>query len=368
MRQKSIIPICIVIICTLLTGCITFGNQVPKDENADSVLSAISENEKKVIQELFVLSSEIELLNTELEKIGVEIEKIKSDVQKSEGELEKAEVKYATLKENLKEVLKIEQRSGVASSLDIILSAQNIKDLVNRINLLRDLSKNVDSLIEDTEVAKNKLTKKRNQLHDLLNDKEEQEALLVETMANKTVAKQRLEDYLSGLASEKAHYEAYLKSIETQWNDLKPLFKETMDTFTQIIETGDVPADTAELSISLVNPKGIIRENKFNQIMGLRDDLPELTFDFKKEGVSLFFPSHEVVLNGYFELIDNQTIEFIVTGGEFYGLPMSSSAIKDLFSEGSIVFKLKSLIGKNKIKKIMMFEDRIELLVSLSFF
>lgn len=352
----------------ILQSISPFSYCIPTDENAENVLTSISENEKKVIQELFVLSSDIELLNTEAEKLKGEIIQIKKDISESEGEIEAAQLAYNDLQENLKAVLKIEQRSGIASSVEIILNAKNLKDLISRINLLRDLSKNVDQLMQETEKAYDQLVVKKDQLNTLLDKKTTSEKELLDTIQEKTQAKEKLEAYLNSLATEKAHYESYLKSIETQWNSLKPLFRTTIDTFTKIIETGDVPADTAELTISLTGSKGIIREKKFNAVMSKREDLPELTFDFKKSGVHLLFPSYEVVLSGKFELLDPQTIQFTVSGGTFYGLPMSESAIKDLFSEGQIVFKLKSLIGKNKIKTITMFDDRIELSVSISLF
>ena len=75
-----------------------------------------------------------------------------------------------------------------------------------------------------------------------------------------------------------------------------------------------------------------------------------------------------MLLHGNFELLDNQTIQYVVTGGEFFELPMSESAIKDLFSEGDLIFSLKSILGKSTIKKIEVFEDRIELQVSVGLF
>ncbi len=350
---------------------LTIGNvslAQPNDEKAQTKLTQITEEEQAIIESLFVLSSEIEMLNTEILKLGEGITKIKSDINEKERAIAVQENTYETLKDNLGEVLRIQQRSGVASSLEIILGAKNLKDLVNRINLLRDLSKNVDNLMNETEAVRLQLVRERESLGTLLTDMENQEVKLAQTAVDKNIAKLELESYLEGLASEKEHFQAYLDSIELLWAGLKPLFADTIQSFTEMIEKGDLPEDTVEVTLSLFNTRGTIKEDKFNAILDKRENLPELTFDFKTDGVTLSFPSYEVELNGYFELLDSQTIQYIVTGGVFYKLPMSESALKDLFSAGDLVFNLKAILGKNTIKKITNFEDRLELQITIGLF
>jgi len=340
----------------------------PNDSEAEAKLLEITEEEKGIIEKLFLLSSEIEFLNTKLTKLGEDIASIETRISNKEKEIEVSEKRFEGLKNNLSEVLKIQQRSGIASNIEIILNAKNLKDLVNRINLLRDLSKNVDQLMNDTMSVSRQLEKEKESLKTLLTDMENQETLLAETAKNKTQAKLDLENYLSSLASEKAHYQDYLKSIETLWESLKPLFADTIANFTKIIESGDLPEDTVEVNVSLFNTRGTIQEDKFNAILEEREDLPQMKFEFKEEGISLSFPSHQVVLEGTFELVDNQTIQYVVKGGAFFDLPMSPSAIDDLFSEGDLVFNLKSILGKNTIKKIENFDGRIELQIAISLF
>lgn len=357
----------------ILIGCflMMIGNvslAQPNETLAQSKLTQITEEEKAIIESLFVLSSEIEMLNTELTKLGETIETIEADIQNKEGAIADQETAYMVLKSSLGEVLRIQQRSGIASNIEVILGAKNLKDLVNRINLLRDLSKNVDDLMNETESVRLQLVRERESLDELLIDMENQEVLLMQTAADKSKAKRELEAYLESLASEKAHYQDYLDSIEALWTSLKPLFADTIQSFTEIIEKGDLPEDTVEVNMSLFNTRGTIKEEKFNAILDKKVDLPELTFDFKPDGVSLSFPSYEIELDGYFELLDSQTIQYVVTGGAFYNLPMSESALKDLFSEGDLIFNLKAILGNNTIKKITNFEDRLELQITISLF
>jgi peptidoglycan hydrolase CwlO-like protein len=357
----------------ILIGCVFLiiggvSLATPNETEAQNKLSQITVEEQAIIESLFMLSSEIEMLNTQLIKLGEAIQNIESDIKVKEGAIATQESTYKALKDNLGEVLRIQQRAGIASNIEIVLGAKNLKDLVDRINLLRDLSKNVDNLMNKTESVRLQLVREREKLDDLLIDMENQEDLLAEAAVNKMKAKLELETYLEGLASEKAHYQDYLESIESLWASLKPLFAETIQSFTEIIEKGDLPDDTVEVNVSLFGARGTIREDKFNALLDDRDDLPVLSFNFKDDGVSLSFPSYEIELDGYFELIDSQTIQYVVTGGAFYNLPMSQSALSDLFSAGDLVFNLKSILGKNTIKKITNFEDRLELQITISLF
>lgn len=340
----------------------------PSDAEAEDKLTQISEEEKEIIEKLFVLSSEIEFLNTQIESLNVSMDDVKLKIEGKMSLIQVEEKRFQNLRDTLGEVLRYQQRSGAASGIEIILKSKNLNDFIDRVNLLRDLSKNIDNLMNETEASKARLLREKDELSALLVSLEEQEKQLKQNVADKTVAKTNLETYLESLASEKSHYESYLASIDTLWNSLKPLFTETLETFSEIIETGDMPGDTVEVNLSLFNTRGTLKESKFNDILSVRDDLPEMTFDFKEGAVDLEFPSHKVLLHGNFELLDNQTIQYVVTGGEFFELPMSESAIKDLFSEGDLIFSLKSILGKSTIKKIEVFEDRIELQVSVGLF
>ena len=340
----------------------------PSDAEAEEKLTQISEEEKGIIEKLFVLSSEIEFLTTQIEALNVSMDDVRTDINGKMALIQVEEKRFVNLRDNLGQVLRFQQRSGAASGVEIILKSKNLNDFIDRVNLLRDLSKNIDTLMNETEASKDRLLREKSELDALLVSLEEQETLLKQSVLDKTQAKADLEAYLESLASEKSHYEDYLASIDTLWNSLKPLFAETLERFAEIIETGDMPGDTIEINISLFNTRGTLREDKFNQILSGKEDLPEMTFDFKEGAIDLEFPSHRVLLHGNFELLNSQTIQYVVTGGEFFDLPMSESAIKDLFSEGDLVFSLKSIMGKNTIKKIEVFEDRIELQVSIGLF
>ena len=339
----------------------------PMDE-AKEKLEAISETEQETVEALFILSSEIELLNTEMAKLQMDIEQLNEEsIQKSKM-IETENENYIAIQGSLKQILKHQQRAGVGSYLHMILGSENISDFLGRMNLIRDLSKNTIRLMDEIDVSKRILEREKLELETLIAEMENSQTALEETLSSKEEAAKALEEYLDSLEADKAYYEDYLVSIENVWNSLKPMFSETVKAFNTIIERGDLPEDTIDVRISLLSAVGTIQQDKFNDILSSRNDLPELKFIFKEGAVDLEFPSYNLELQGQFVLIDPQTVEFSVQSGTFYDLPLSESAITDLFSEGDLSFKLESILGKNTIKNITMKDKALVLSITIKLF
>ncbi len=360
--------IAIIVVMLYLISFSVYSEAVPADSAANNKLKSISEEEQVVVQKLFVLNAEIELLQTEITQIETKIENYNQEIANKEQAIEDAMRRFGLLKSSLGDVLRSQQRLGAASSIEILLNASSVKDFMNRLNLLRDITRKVDQLMMDTTALSEKLTEEQRQLEVLRNEQELELASREKKLSEQINAKVALESYLSSLSEERTHYQNYLSAIEAVWNDLKPLFSKTVETFNTIIKNGDLPEDTVEVNLSLFNTKGFLYEDKFNEVLSKRSDLPRLVFSFTETSVELTFPDHAITLQGNFELIDNQSIRFKVTGGKFYGLSMSQSSIQDLFSEGDLVFELKALLGKNTIKKIEQNDGVLVLYVTINLF
>lgn len=361
-------------LCVLLVICITFQLSFAVIENPQSQIEAsekltgITEEEKEIVEALFVLSSEIEWLNEQLKTIEIEIEGVENQITEKEELISVQKIVYDSLIENLGALLLSQQKSGAASRLEIILKSTSLSDLIKRMNLLRDVSKYSNALILETEAVKLDLAKQQTVLEALKVSLDQQKVTWEKKVEEANVAKLDLESYLESLATEKAHYASYLETVEAQWNQLKPLFSETIESFTKIIEKGDLPPEIVEINLSLFNTRGTLREEAFNNALRVRNDLPELEFVFLEDKVQIHFPSFNVRLEGTFELIEPQIFKFVVTGGAFYNLPMSESALADLFSQGDMIFNLKSMLGKNTIKSIQIRETYIDLQIAINLF
>ena len=358
----------------LLILCITFQLGFAVIENPQSQIEAsekltgITEEEKEIVEALFVLSSEIEWLNEQLKAIEIEIDTVVNQIAEKEDLISNQERVYTALIDDLSVLLLNQQKAGAASRLEIILKSTSLSDLIKRMNLLRDISKYSNTLILETEAVQLDLETQQAVLKELKASLDQQKVTWELKVGEANVAKSDLESYLESLATEKAHYTSYLETVESQWNQLKPLFSETIKSFTKIIEKGDLPPEIVEINLSLFNTRRTLRQDAFNDALRNRNDLPELEFVFLEDRVQIHFPSFNVKLEGTFELVEPQIFKFVVKGGAFYNLPMSESALADLFSQGEMIFDLKSMLGKNTIKSIQIRETYIDLQIAINLF
>jgi septal ring factor EnvC (AmiA/AmiB activator) len=73
-------------------------------------LSGISEEEKKILQNLFTLAQELELMEVEERELAQEIKAINQEIRRLEAEIADEETAYEKRRESLKRVLQSYQR------------------------------------------------------------------------------------------------------------------------------------------------------------------------------------------------------------------------------------------------------------------
>lgn len=355
------------ILCTVwLSSGWSHGATVPPAAmtEAAEALSGISEEEHRIIEELFEMSALIEWMNTEIIRLNREAGEISSEISEKQQQIEQEALAFEKAKANMAQVLKSQQRAGAASVLEIILNAKDLKDLIHRINILRDVSRNTLGLIHEIEDTQARLVEEQQALKDMLGQRQEQQKSIQQARDRQAAARLERERYLNSLQADKAQYEAYLQTMEARWTKLKPLFSDTVRSFNRMIGTGGLPADTVTVSYSLFYAKGRIDEEKLNSALRNRSDLPRLTFGLHADRVTLDFPEYDITLVGKLVRVDSHTLQFDVTGGTFYDFSLSGSAIQDLFSAGDLIFDLGSMIGNHGINRIDTYDGYIELLIT----
>ena len=93
-------------------------------------------------------------------KIAEEIEAMKGEIERLEELIQRETLNYEEKLNTLEEFLVIYQRMGPSSFIDIILSADSITNLLDRINILRDLAKNSGELLKSIEEIRDRLVGK----------------------------------------------------------------------------------------------------------------------------------------------------------------------------------------------------------------
>ncbi len=363
--MKKAMALMIAFFCLVMT--VVFANpNVPED--AKSKLDDIEQTERATIEKLFVLNAEIEYLNTQMEKVQMTLQRLSQEMIDTEIRIEENQERIVFQKDVLAKLLVSRHQKGIAANVQVLLESTSLKDFMRRLNLLREMTQQTDQFLKGIEDLISQQQTDYAFIEDAYERVKVEEATLRELLQASQSARDDLEAFLEGLSEDRSYYESYLISIEKEWVSLKLFFADVVKTFNQVILNNELPEDTIEVKISFLNATGYLDANVFNTVLKNHGGFPHMLFSFDTSGVTLNFPEQRVVLGGDFELIDSQTIAFAVTSGTFYGLPLSDSALADLLSEGSLVFELKDLLGKNVIRSIEMQPNKVKLNITIRLF
>ncbi|ABW18219.1 coiled-coil domain-containing protein [Alkaliphilus oremlandii] len=336
---------------------------------ADSVLeleeklSQISEDERTVLEDLFLIHQEIEAMEREVEQIENQIHGMTQEITDLEIKIEQENQSFEKGKENLKQVLRSYQRMGTGSYIKIILESNSISGFLRRINILRDMTKNTGKLLNSLEESKAKMVFSKENLDEKLSLVEAEKIRLKIALEKNIALKNDLQQYLNTMAEQRDYYSQYLDNIKVVWNELKPMFYNTTKEFNRIISSENLPEDLLKINLTLKGIRGSIEERTFNEILTGRAYLPKIEISFYKDEIKMELPEKYLILQGGFVILNKNQLEFKVNRGSFFGMELEQSAIADLFKEGPMVLDISPLIGKNEIISVEILNRSLELLV-----
>lgn len=368
-KPKSILTRGLVIcfVLTLFCTSIVWGQAEPPSRIQEK-LNGISNEEKQVLQNLFTLVQEIAVMENEEEKLALDIDSANKELISIEALMASEEANIEEKQEALKRVLKIYQKMGPGSYLEIIMNSNNLSTLLRRINTLRDLTRNTGKLLEELEVSKDKLSLEKVKLVEklkLIKEKQEQSKV---TLSKKLELKRNQEIYLASLKEQSKFYQEHLANIGEMLEELKPLLEKAAKEFSSIIAEGSLPKDALKMKISLFSIKGTIDQKAFNEVISKQPNLSLMIFTFNKDEIEISIPEKNLMLSGTFVLQDENILRFQAEKGSFYGMPLEPGYIKELLSVEGLALDLKPLLGKNTLQYIKLQDGYIELNVKLNIF
>ncbi|MBF4692706.1 coiled-coil domain-containing protein [Fusibacter ferrireducens] len=365
--RRSKIGFMIVLILWLQVS-IGYSEQEVNVEEAESKLEGISSDEKIVLEQLFLLSQEIDNLSTRAERLSEDIQQIMADIKVIDETIEKHDLAYQEMLKKLSKTLRDYQKRGANSYFELIFSSDSVKSFIQKLNILRDYTNSNKTLLDSLEERKEQLDLARQKKTQDMQTLELNKSNLKIAIQNKRDTKAILEATLEALKTERAQYETYLTEVQDTWNTLKPLFRKTVDAFSKLVVSERLPYDAIDLEFSLKGVRGRLSESVFNDILADQTELPKLIFEFHTDLMSVSIPEKKITLSGSFEIIEGHILKFIVTEGSFYGLPLEPDSIDELFSEGYMSIDLSYLLEGYKISTVTLKEKTLELYVKSGLF
>ncbi|MCF6462151.1 coiled-coil domain-containing protein [Clostridium sp. Cult1] len=367
-RRKFIILALLILCNTIFISSEMVAEEEDSLEKIQEELLNISSEEREILDSLFIQAQEIEELEMEKERITLDIGKMKKEIGDLDRKIEKETKSYEDKLDLLKQVLRSYQRMGPGSYIEIILDAENIANLLRRINTLRDLTKNTGELLDSIDEIKKRLIKEKVSLDQKLNLLEETEDQLAKTIEEGQQKVKEMEEYLASLEGDREYYQEQLDRLMKMIDELTLLIKDATKEFTHIIKEGDLPEEEVKLKLAGKNVKGSIREGIFNQIIKANSNLPEIIVHFYPDRVEMEFPEKELLLIGSFVVLDKQILQFKVEEGTYYGFVLKKGTIDKFFEEGDFILDIQPLIGRNVLKAVEIMDGYIELTVEIKLF
>ncbi len=325
-------------------------------------LSGITEEEKDILKNLFTLSQEIELMELEEKQLSQDVETINKEIGDMQGAIDEGEKSYAKKQESLKQVLRSYQRMGPGSFMEIILDSDSLSTFLQRINTLRDLTRNTGELLENLEASGEKLKTDKALLSEKLLLVEERQKQAREALAKKVELKGEKEEYLASLKGERLYYQEHLANIEKVWTELKPLFSDAAREFSRIIKEGNIPSEALKISFSFTEARGAIADSVINKVVAEQSTLTDIVFSFHPGRVEISMPEQYLLLSGTFVIEEGHTLRFQAEEGSFYGMPLEKGSIEELLSKGDLVLDIEPLLAGNSINALEIKEGYLELI------
>ncbi len=336
LRYRIIVGVSILALMVSLLPRVVSGN-VQQITEVEDKLEGISEEEKKVLEELFSINQKITDLEKEEENINQDIDILEKQIKSKEADITAKQEDYNKELCILEQVLVNYQRGGPSTYLEILLGAKDFSTFLKSINVIKDISHNISDLLTSLEEGKELLLLEKGLLEEkavILNEKKL--ALADNLNKNQELHKEK-EAYLASLLEEKAYYSQQLGNLQSMWEECKLLFPKLAEEITNTINEGYFTFDDLNMKLGFLNMDGYIEEDTFNDILVENDKLPPTQFLFEEEQVALIVPGLHLALMGDFIISGETAIEFQVLEGTFYGLPLEQSSIDELFVNGPML-------------------------------
>lgn len=306
-------------------------------------LENISEEEKKVLSELFSLEQEIARLKADELKLSEEIKQLQNSIRQLESSIEEKQTEYDNRCDILRQVLVSHQRRGPASYLEILLQARDLSSFIKSLNIIKDISHNTNELL-------NELKQKQGELKEQKASLEQENALLVKKrdeleldIANRMQLQEQKEEYLAKLKQEGTYFEEQLQLVTAMWERCTKLLPELSREITDIIGGGYVGLEDLNVSFGFFKISGYIEEDTFNNVLSEHGSLAKAIFRFEDDKVLIEVPEERLLLIGNFEITGESEVSFMAEEGYFYDLPLEKSSIDEIFGNGTLTIDFNKI-------------------------
>lgn len=327
-----------------------------------------AEEQKKIVDELYKLEQEIQSSANKEMQINEQIIQYTDELNALQAQIDEENVWFDLNKEVLGNVLKIYQKRGPGTFIEILLGSDNLSDFVQRLNILKDLTKKTGSLLDTLDAIVKQLETTQEEKKEKLVSIEEEQQKLVIAINQKKKYTQEKQEFLASLLEQRVHFEEILQEMTTAWDDFKPVFTKASKGFSELAKNGSLPEDALNISFGLSGVQATLSEDAFNQAIKSNSSLPDMRFFFEEGNINIEIPEYNLVLSGNFVVKNEKMLEYKITSGEFYQVMLEQSSLDELVISGTLILDLEPLLGTNKVTAVTSELNEMILSIQISFF
>lgn len=240
MKKKTIKIVAIVIACLFILGIVApMLAMLAFAQPVDSVAEEYAEKQRSALAEMQELEKQMNQAGEAVYRLEREMEENQQALTAAEQELAQVEAQEAEQMTGFRERFQAVCENGPASYLEMILSAENFTDFIDRLVIAREIAEYDNSVLSSMEKIKGDIRTEKENMENLKAEQERNKAELEQAMAELYQKSEETARYLKELEADRAAYEQYLADKAEQERQAK---------LQAGISAADRPADLSRVS------------------------------------------------------------------------------------------------------------------------
>lgn len=185
-----------------------------KTQDAKKDVDAAKEKQNAAIREYNSIDKEISSTENEINIIEKQITQAEEDLVVKEEELKVAQEEYNKYEEEFLSRARVMYENGDIAYIEILFGAQSFSDFIERIELISQLMKYDNLVLENLEDTKKKIADSKKEIEDIIKRQTENKATLTDKAKRLEENLSKKQELIDSLAKDVEKYKAIYESAE----------------------------------------------------------------------------------------------------------------------------------------------------------
>lgn len=323
------------------------------------LLAELDSDQLAILSELFSISRDIEEAHVRLEALTLAAAELRQSVPRLERELEVAQERHLQASEAAASAVRLLQRLGPASYLDIILGASSLKDFLGRLAVTLSAVRGLSTALARVRAEHGTVSAAAATLYGRIADIEAAQLSELRGIEELERVAAHLEQSLTDLGDHRAFYEQRLETLEQTWcEQARPVVDRMIAAFSRLLETETMPE--ARVVFSLTGLKLIAPISGLNAVMDRTPEVSGSRFRIEDDRLWLDIPAAHLSMTGDFAVQPPSGLAFQINQVTFTGIRIAEESIELLFPGRVLLADLTPALTGFRLHEVRLKGDELE--------